>query len=328
MGEMQQMPLFDFDPDLYPVEVEEEQSKLTPQSTLTEATAVYLDDLQFSGASIHTVKAFRSDLNLLTSWVGEDKAVGKIALTDLNRFLHWMLHERDIPCSPKTYARRVTSLKHFFGYLHEMHFLPDNPAAGVVQKSVTAPLPMILLPDEVEKVLKITENLRKGGTKKPDIRPHFLVNLILQTGIKKAECMNLTPDHFDRKHADGPFLWIRYDNPRMRYKERKIKIEPDLLPLLDEYLRQRQPSRVVFDCTPRNLEYVLRDVAQIAGYETRKLSFETLRWTSAVTDYLNDMEPDKLRRKMGLSRISWRETGTKLQELAEVVEAESVKSNG
>jgi hypothetical protein len=72
----------------------------------------------------------------------------------------------------------------------------------------------------------------------------------------------------------------------------------------------------LFECTARNLEYVLRDLAKLAGIPGG-VSFEMLRWTSAVRDYRAGMDGDALRRKMGLSKLRWRETTDKLKQLTE-----------
>jgi site-specific recombinase XerD len=315
-----QLPLFDYEPESpVPGPGEVAPTGLTPDTGITDALEVYLDALRFGGASMHTVKAFRSDLNLLARWAGLDKPVGTFGTADLNRFLHWMLNERGKPCSPKTYARRVTALKNFFGYLYEMQVIPSDPSAAVIQKRVSSPLPEVLYEDEIGRVLDVTQRLR-NDSEKPDARPHLLVTLLFQTGIKKSECTGLHLEHIDRANAGDPILWVRYDNPRLRYKERKIKLKPGLLEVLDEYLHQRKPGGVVFDCTARNLEYVLRDVAELADVPPKKLSFEALRWTCALRDYLDGMDPEALRQKLGLSRISWRETSTRLKQLAEEVE--------
>jgi hypothetical protein len=42
-----------------------------------------------------------------------------------------------------------------------------------------------------------------------------------------------------------------------------------------------------------------------------------LRWTCALRDYQARMEPDRLRRKLGLSQMSWQETEPKIIRLAE-----------
>jgi integrase/recombinase XerD len=46
------------------------------------------------------------------------------------------------------------------------------------------------------------------------------------------------------------------------------------------------------------------------------LSFETLRWTCALQDFIRGMDPEDLRRKLGLSEIQWRDTLRRLQALA------------
>ncbi len=288
-------------------------TKLTP---LDDVIGIYAENLRREGSSIHTIKAFRSDLNLLASWAGVERAVGSFGTEDLNRFLHWMLTERDRPCSPKTYARRVTTLKHFFSYLKTLDVITHDPAAAVIQRPVRSALPVTLLDGEIERVLAVTERIRTDVSS-PDARPHMLVLLVLGTGIKKSEVMNIRPDDILIREPDPPQLWVKYASPKMRYKERKVALDPAWLPVYEEYMAQRQPPDTLFDCTPRNLEYVLRDVAAAASLPRRKLSFESLRWTSAIRDYEGGMDPDKLREKMGLSRISWRETSAKLAELKE-----------
>ncbi len=314
MTDFEQLPLFG------PGSVDQprgevESAPLKPETSLHEAIDVYLVALQLRGASFHTVRAFRSDLNLLAGWSGKDRPISQFATSDLNKFLHWMLTERDKPCSPKSYARRATALKNFFSYLYEEGAISSDPAAALIQQPATSPLPEVLLDEEIERVLAVTQQMRVDR-EKPDARPHLLVTLLLTTGIKKSECMALTINDVDRTDPTAPFIWIRYASPSMRFKERKIAVEPTWPELLDEYLRQRRPERAIFDCTARNLEYVLRDIADVAGVPRKKLSFEGLRWTCAVRDYRSGMKHETLRQKLGLSRISWRETSTRLEQLA------------
>lgn len=123
--------------------------------------------------------------------------------------------------------------------------------------------------------------------------------------------------HIDRRHPECPVVHIRPLKPQDVYKERKLVIEDKhFLEALDEYYEQYQPKEFIFECSARNLEYVLTDTARAAGLEG-KVSFETLRWTSAIRHYLNGIDMDELRENMGLSRISWRETSTKIVQLAE-----------
>lgn len=268
------------------------------------------------GFAINTGKAFASDVRLLGQYLEMDTAVNKIGTKDLNDFLDWLLNERGVPCSPKSYARRVTTIKVFFGWLHKIGVLPDNPSDAVIQRSVKSPLPSPPTEEDIEKALVVTQQMREGeGLKKPDARPHMLLTLLLKTGIKKNEAMTLEPDHVDRSDEDEPKLFIRYVNPRLRYKERKLFVEPEWLVVLDEYLAQYEPKDTIFTCTARNLEYILRDVGEAAGLAKGLLSFENLRWASAIRDWRAKEEPDDIRQKLGLSKITWRETKSKLEKL-------------
>jgi len=289
---------------------------LTPSTTLLKATEAFKVYMTNEGFSEHTIKSFRSDLRLLGSYLGDDRAIGRIATSDLNKFMDYLLHERDVPCSPKSYARRVTTLKVFFKWLHKGGVLFDDPAAPVIQRSVSPPLPEVLTDEEVGRALAVTHEM--WTAKEPDPRPHLLLNLLLHTAMKKAECMAIRLQHIDRRAAGGPIVQIRYDNPSKKKKERKLSLPPEILGVLDDYIEQRKIGDVLFPCTPRNLEYVLADVAEKA--EIRKkirkgISFEMLRWTAAVRDYQNGMDEVRLRQKLGVSDVTWQETRKRIKRL-------------
>ena len=57
-------------------------------------------------------------------------------------------------------------------------------------------------------------------------------------------------------------------------------------------------------------------MGQKAGIRNVQVGFETLRWTCAVRDYRTGMPEERLRQKLGLSKISWRETREKIFQLA------------
>jgi len=267
------------------------------------------------GLAENTVKAFTADLNLLASYVGAGRALGEIGTNDLRAFLEWMRSVRGVPCSPKTYSRRVTSLKAFFRYMHQKGVWPEDPAAPLVQKTVISPLPEVLSPGEVEAARRAAREMRAGRSGgKPDARPAVLLELLLKTGIKKGECLGLKISHVDVSTPESPFLFVRYAQPRLRFKERKIALEPKWVGLYREYMEQYQLADRLFPWSPRQLEYVLEDISLQAGL-AKHLSFDMCRWTCAVRDRQSAMDPDRLREKLGLSRIQWREIGRKIEKL-------------
>jgi len=285
---------------------------LDSNSSLASAASGYYDHMLRQGYSEHTIKAFAGDLRLLQKYFSGSMVISKLGNKDLNDFLTWLLHYRGVPCSPKSYARRITTLKSFFSWLASTNVIPHDPAAAIIHSKVKTPLPQFLTDDQVEKLLDAAERKLLGD--KSDPRPYLLVHLILQTGIKKSECVGIALRDIDRSGSQ-PTILIRYTNPRMQHKERKLAFAKELLPVLDQYLAKYQPNENLFECTPRNLEYVLTDISESGGLP-EQASFEMLRWTSAVRDFRDGMDHDHLRKKMGLSKITWRETSEKLDKLA------------
>jgi integrase/recombinase XerD len=285
---------------------------LDSNSSLASAAGAYYDHMIRQGFSEHTIKAFAGDLRLLQKYFGGSKIISKLGNKDLKDFLTWLLHYRGVPCSPKSYARRITTLKSFFSWLASTQVITHDPAAAIIHAKVKTPLPQFLNDNETERLLDAAE--RKLNDEKADPRPYLLVHLILQTAIKKSECVGIGLRDIDRAGEQASVL-IRYSNPRMQHKERKLAFAKELLPVLDQYLAKYQPRENLFECTPRNLEYVLTDLSELAGLP-EQASFEMLRWTSAVRDFRDGMDHDHLRKKLGLSKITWRETSEKLAKLA------------
>lgn len=286
-------------------------------ASITAAMGAFEEHMRREGFSENTIKAFRSDLNILAQFTGAGRAVGDISTQDLNDYLEWLQVGRGVPCNNKSLARRLTTLKVFFGWLVEVGVLDADPAAPVAHQPVSTPLPQILSDVQVERMLAVTGALyRPENGVRADARPHLLATLMLQTGIKKGECMSIVLNHLDFSDPNSPAVWIRYQDPRRRHKERKLRLLKEWPEVFEEYKTQYKIEEAIFPCTARNLEYVLADVAQAADLP-KGLSFEMLRWTSAVRDFKAQMPAERQRQKMGLSKASWREVKVKLARLAQ-----------
>lgn len=286
---------------------------ITPQTAFAPAINAWRIYLEDQGNSIHTVKAFVADIQLLASFLPPDRPVGIVSTSDLNNFLHWMQAVRSVPCSPKTLSRRITSIKAFFRWLHQYGVLLIDPAEKVLQKSVFSPIPVVLTPDETDALLEAAAQHRMAA--KPDARPYTLLLLLLETGIKKNECLGLGINHLDEKAPGGPLIFIRYPSPQHRYKERKISVSPEWVEVFHEYKAQYGISSQLFPWSPRRLEYILEDLGEEAAL-TKHVSFDMCRWTSALSDWQAGIDHNKIRQKLGISKIQWREVKTKLDHLA------------
>ncbi len=289
---------------------------LTGRSPLKVALGAFEKYMQSRGFTENTQQAFRLDMQILSDYLSPVQPLAEIGTVTLQAFIKWMESARGVPCSPKTLERRITTLKVFFGWLAEEGVLPRDPAAPLIHQTVSAPLSEILTNAQIEAALAVTQAWRTGSeTRKADVRPHALFTLILHTGIKKSECVNVHVNHIDLTDIRHPALWVRYKEARRRHKERRIALPAEWPAILKEYMEQYPVRQFLFPWSARNLEYVLTGIAQEAGIP--RLTFEILRWTCAARDFAAGMDHTELRHKLGLSEISWYEVEVKLALLAQ-----------
>ncbi|NSW51438.1 MAG: site-specific integrase [Anaerolineae bacterium] len=282
----------------------------TPLNVAIQAWEIFLDD---KGRSPYTIKAFIGDLNLFAGFLPPDQAIGGIHTNDINLFLDWLQNGRGTSCSPKTLARRITSVKSFFRWLQGAGVILADPSEKVVQHSVISPLPLVLTHEEEAKVIEAAQAYRSDSP--ADARPFTLLSLLLLTGIKKGECREININHLDLDSPAGAALYIRYANPAYRYKERRLELNAEWVEAYQEYLAQYQPDEKLFPWSPRRLEYLLEDIGKRAGIE-KHLSFDMCRWTAVLRDWENGTDPEQIRIKLGVSAIQFRELKMKLQRLA------------
>jgi len=136
------------------------------------------------GFTQNTIKAFLGDLRLLSRYTGLVRPVQEIGTQTLWGFLTYLKYHRGVPCTPKSYARRVTTLKVFFKWLAQEGVIPSDPAAALIHEPASSPLPQILYDAQVERLLEVTKGRMEGD--KADARPYLLVTLLLHTGLKSA----------------------------------------------------------------------------------------------------------------------------------------------
>ena len=272
--------------------------------------------LQDHGRSPYTIKSFLGDINLLAEFLPPDQIIADISKDNLSNFLEWLKsgRGRNIPCSPKSFSRRITTIKSFFRWLNSHSIIPNDPAKTILQHSVLSPLPEVLTPSEVETVLQAAEKFMIG--EKSDSRPYTLVKLLLETGVKKGECIALKLNHLETKTTE-PYLYVRYPSLKDRNKERKINISKQLITALELYTQQYSILDQLFPWSPRRLEYILEDIGTFA-HSSKHISFSMSRWTCALEDLRKGVDPDQIRQKLGVSKIQWRELKMKLDQLLSI----------
>ncbi len=288
--------------------------------TLGESIEEFERHLAQRPVALNTRKAFVGDLRIFARHLlpktaelsGSDLPLSGITTDHIKSFIS--AQERDSGAkNPKSVERRLTSLKVFFKWLQERGVLATDPADRIAYKPLLDPLPEYLTEDQARAIVKAARMIAVG--ERLEARPLTVIMLVLQTGIKKSECLALTAADIERGEQDTALIWIHYAQKHLQFKNRRLPITTECLQVIDSHIRRYTIQDKLFDCTGRNLEYMFnRKVAPLAGLDC--LTFEMLRWTCAVREFRSgQFTSEQMQVKYGLSEVGWLEMQAKLERL-------------
>lgn len=279
---------------------------LTPASTLGACALPYAEHLKLTDHSVYTVACFLSDLRLLTDYLGRERRLNAISRADVSGWLTHLKWERAAPPAPKTMARRITFLKNFFGWLAAGSLIATDPTTNIALFRPAPPLPELLYEDEVRRLEEAAA---------ADVRCHVLVMLLLATGLKKEEVSRLRLQDVDLSDPEHPTIEVHFPGQAKRRRERRMELPAAWTAAYLRYVERYQPREHVFECTDRNLNYVLAAAVKRARIEKR-VTLQLLRDIYAVRQLRAGVPMETLRERMGLSEEAWYETAEKYRKLA------------
>jgi site-specific recombinase XerD len=317
-GSVRQAPLFDPDPaDAPPAPPPApliEAPPPTRDSTIGASRLAYERHLRRAERSRNTVTCFLSDLGLLVSALGAERPLRSIALKDLREWERGIVEaarEQGREVAPKTLARHRTFLRNFFAWLVAEGALDRDPSADLPLMRPAPPLPVLLFEDEV---------LRLEAASADDLRCRLLVMLLLETGLKKEELLALRARDVDLSDPERPAVEVHFPGRDRRRRERRMALPAAWTELYRRYLERYRPAERVFECTGRNLAYLLTGAARRAGLERRvadgAITMQRLRDVYAVRQLRAGVGLEALREKLGLSEEAWQESAEKYRKLA------------
>jgi integrase/recombinase XerD len=283
---------------------------LTAQSPLGACRLPYQAFLHASDRTENTIACFRSDLAHLIDFLGGARPIGEIALADLEQWRSHLKargsHRGGVAPAPKTIARRMTFLKNFFGWLAQEGILQHDPTERLQQVRPLPPLPELLFEDEVA---------RLQDAARAEVRAELLVLVLLTAGLKREEVLGLRPSDIDLSDPAHPVLEVHFPRQNKRGRERRMALPAAFTEVYARYCARYRPVERVFDCTPRNLSYVLAAAVRRARLQ-RQVTLQLLRDIYAVRQLRSGVRMEALREKLGLSEEAWAETSEKYRKLA------------
>ncbi len=280
-----QPPLFDVtSPGAYAPRISG-VAALTPQSPLPVARYWFRRYLEQSQHPKNTIESYLYDLSIFEQVVGL-KTIDTVTARDIARYLG----EAN---TRSTRKRRLTSVSQLFKWLtNGARMLDSDPTESFYPDHIPLKTPRPLFESEQRAIL--------DAAVKDASRTAAMVWLMLRLGISRGELLALRRDHIDFTDPDAPLVYVFYDNPRWRGKERKLQADAEFAALYEAFVAEYVPVDLLFEMLPQSVNKLVERVAKAAGI-SRHISPQTLRDTWAVERARDGADEHQLLALLGLA---------------------------
>ncbi|MCK6447898.1 MAG: tyrosine-type recombinase/integrase [Planctomycetes bacterium] len=168
---------------------------------LQDALDTFVLQLQADGRSEHTIGNYRRHVALLARWLGPSDDLDDVTPQTLARFLTSdvaRLDSNGVARSASTVNALRTSLRVFFGWLHDAGLVRTNAGRLVRRAICSPPPPKTLTDDEIDRLLAtIARDPTPEGK-----RDHALFALMARTGIRLSSAIGVDIEDIDLDRAE------------------------------------------------------------------------------------------------------------------------------
>ena len=153
------------------------------QTELELAIEEFLTHLKLErGLSNNTVAAYRADLAAFAS-ACHAKTARSVTASTVTGYFGALVREGR---KPTTLARKISSVRQFFGYLSTTKRVSDNPAAAYRAPRISRYHPDYLAPAEIDAIISTAAQDEKDGK-----RNRAIFELLYGSGLRLSELINL-----------------------------------------------------------------------------------------------------------------------------------------
>lgn len=209
---------------------------------------------------------------------------------DLNDIYEYMTYLKDkVNDKPATRARKISSIRSFFKYLHaNLKIIESNPTQELQRPKIGKRLPKYLTLEQSIALLDQVKNKELVGRQHDNsIRDYAMITLFLNCGMRLAELVSIDIQHI--KFDDNLLTVIGKGD-----KERTIYLNKSCIEAIQDYLNVRPNSvidkRALFlseklqRISKRSVQHIVKEnLKRINGAEN--LSTHKLRHTAATLMY-------------------------------------------
>ena len=200
----------------------------TKNQTASLSSEQFLDAVWLeSGLSENTLNAYRADLAAFEGWLGKKKLpLDAVTRAELLGYLAANVRQG---LSPRSSARRLSTLRRFYRYLLREGLIGEDPTADVRSPSLGRPLPKSITEASVEKLLAAPPETTLG------VRDRAMLETMYASGLRVSELVALALNELDLTTG-----LVRVTGKGG--KERIVPLGDEATSRLGDYLKGARPS--------------------------------------------------------------------------------------
>ncbi len=172
-----------------------------------------------------TVFSYQNDINQFQNFLTENYSL-HIKDTQLKHIRSWIITLKNENIESSSINRKLSALKSLFKFAIRNNFIKANPCIKLQSLKISKKLPVFFKPSELDSALDSEKSSKNNFA---DIRNNIILEILYQTGIRRAELIGL-------KDSDFNFFSLTLRILGKGNKERVIPISKKLKEKVEEYI--------------------------------------------------------------------------------------------
>ena len=145
----------------------------------------FLEHLRVERAmSVHTLDAYRRDLEALAGWA-QARGLEDLVRLEAAQLREFVAAEHRRGLSPKSLQRRLSACRSYYAWLLKNGHIPASPGAGLRAPKAPRRLPQVLDVDEAVRLVEVPTDAPLG------LRDRALLELFYSSGLRLSELCGL-----------------------------------------------------------------------------------------------------------------------------------------
>lgn len=184
--------------------------------------------------SKNTLTAYKTDLTDFSDYLKINYKIGRLTEVSHMHIRSWLASLLASKVSARSVNRKISALKSHYKFLLRKELVQSNPMVKIVAPKMPKTLPVFIEPKAMQKILGSNQINTQNWL---DKRNFLMVEFLYQTGVRRAELLNI-------KENDIDFYKNQIKVLGKRSKERIIPLTTQMIELLRQYLSEKAENGI------------------------------------------------------------------------------------